>query len=118
MRSATLLTERPRNLRDRYRGRVGRRRMNGQGVAAAAVTLAAAIMLRARPVEACSCAPWEAGRDMIPATGTTGFPTDGRLRIFFRGFPPVLRQRMGAEYRCVIPTARWCSWTRLPRARC
>jgi hypothetical protein len=36
---------------------------------------------------------------MVPAPDTSGFPLDGTIRIFLRGFDPAVRARLGEEYR-------------------
>jgi len=92
-----------------------------RGAAVAAAVMAATVGFD-RPAEACSCALTEAERQMIPASGTTGFPTDGQIRIFFDKFPPPLRQRMGEEYRlrdsvgALVPIATTADGTMLTLA--
>jgi hypothetical protein len=101
-------------------------RLRGGPVAVVLAAFAAVMIGGTGPAQACRCFPREAGREMIPASGTTGFPTDGQVRVFFNGFPPALRQRLGEEYRLrdaagtLVPIAASTQGTMLtlaPRSR-
>jgi hypothetical protein len=52
-----------------------------------------------RTARACKCFEAALERTLVPPSGTTGFPTNGRIRILLTAFPAELRPQLLPEYR-------------------
>ncbi|MCA9527415.1 MAG: hypothetical protein KC549_14090, partial [Myxococcales bacterium] len=65
----------------------------------ALISVLAALALPVGSALACSCIEAIPSREVVPRDGATGFPVDGRVRIFLSAFPPALRARLADEYR-------------------
>jgi hypothetical protein len=69
----------------------------------------AALAIGAQPriAHSCSCVRPTIRRAVLPKNGSTGFPTDGVLRIFVTGgLPEALRRRLAHEYRLIGPDGK------------